>query len=134
MKNNYVSKKMDSPVGRIRLVVSDKGLTAILWENDNPRRVPLENVVEDENHPLLLKTEQQLNEYFAGKRQSFSLDLDFNGTDFQKKVWQALLTIPFGETRSYERSPARSEIRRQSAPSGQPMAKTRSRLLLPVTG
>ncbi len=101
MKNNYVSKKMDSPVGRIRLVVSDKGLTAILWENDNPRRVPLENVVEDENHPLLLKTEQQLNEYFAGKRQSFSLDLNFNGTDFQKKVWRALLTIPFGETRSY---------------------------------
>lgn len=92
---------MDSPVGRIRLVVSDKGLSAILWENDDPRRVPLENVAEDENHPVLLETEQQLTEYFAGKRKAFSLNLDFNGTDFQKKVWQALLTIPCGETRTY---------------------------------
>jgi methylated-DNA-[protein]-cysteine S-methyltransferase len=101
MKNNYVSKRMDSPVGRIQLVASNKGLSAILWENDNPRRVPLENVVEDENHPVLLEAEQQLKEYFTGKRRSFDLDLDFNGTGFQKKVWQALLTIPCGETRTY---------------------------------
>jgi methylated-DNA-[protein]-cysteine S-methyltransferase len=42
-----------------------------------------------------------LNEYFGGTRKSFSLDLDFAGTEFQKTVWRALLTIPFGETRSY---------------------------------
>jgi methylated-DNA-[protein]-cysteine S-methyltransferase len=40
-------------------------------------------------------------EYFAGQRVTFELELDFAGTDFQKKVWRALLTIPFGETRSY---------------------------------
>jgi methylated-DNA-[protein]-cysteine S-methyltransferase len=50
---------------------------------------------------VLLETEQQLNDYFAGTRKSFALKLDFNGTEFQKKVWAALLTIPFGETRSY---------------------------------
>ena len=50
---------------------------------------------------MLLETERQLNDYFAGKRKSFSLKLDFQGTEFQKKVWAALLTIPFGETRSY---------------------------------
>ena len=44
---------------------------------------------------------RQLKDYFAGKRQTFALDLDFDGTPFQKKVWNALLTIPFGETRSY---------------------------------
>ena len=43
-----------------------------------------------------------MSEYFAAKRQSFDLPLDFAGTDFQKKVWQALLQIPFGETRSYK--------------------------------
>jgi methylated-DNA-[protein]-cysteine S-methyltransferase len=50
----------------------------------------------------LLETEKQLSEYFAAKRQSFDLPLDFSGTDFQKQVWQALLQIPFGETRSYK--------------------------------
>ena len=49
----------------------------------------------------MLETEQQLNDYFAGKRKSFSVSLDFKGTEFQKKVWDALLTIPFGETRTY---------------------------------
>src|SRR6185437_17104518 len=43
----------------------------------------------------------QLGEYFAGKRRKFDVELDFAGTDFQKKVWRALLAIPFGETRSY---------------------------------
>jgi methylated-DNA-[protein]-cysteine S-methyltransferase len=56
---------------------------------------------EDRTHPVLLEAERQLNEYFDGRRNAFSLDLDFAGTDFQKKVWYALLTIPFGETRSY---------------------------------
>jgi methylated-DNA-[protein]-cysteine S-methyltransferase len=56
---------------------------------------------EDKNHPVLLETERQLNDYFDGKRKAFSLELDPQGTEFQKKVWAALLTIPFGETRSY---------------------------------
>jgi methylated-DNA-[protein]-cysteine S-methyltransferase len=61
----------------------------------------LEVVAEDESHPVLLEAEKQLNEYFSGKRKAFDLKLDFAGTEFQKKVWQALLEIPFGETRSY---------------------------------
>ncbi len=43
-----------------------------------------------------------MQEYFCGKRKSFQLPLEFIGTDFQKKVWEALLTIPFGETRTYK--------------------------------
>ena len=53
------------------------------------------------DNPILLRTAQQLREYFAGDRHHFELDLEFVGTEFQKKVWAALLTIPFGETRSY---------------------------------
>ncbi|RYD65796.1 MAG: methylated-DNA--[protein]-cysteine S-methyltransferase, partial [Sphingomonadales bacterium] len=53
------------------------------------------------DHPVLVETERQIAEYFAGKRSAFTVPLDFRGTDFQKSVWAALLTIPFGETRSY---------------------------------
>ena len=98
---NYVHKIMQSPVGNLKLVASDQGLAAILWENDNPRRVRLGKTIEDNSYPLLLETEHQLKEYFQGKRRSFSLELDLVGTTFQKHVWGALQGIPFGETRSY---------------------------------
>jgi len=98
---------MQSPVGRLTLVASDSGLAAILWENDNPRRVPVNLVAEDPDHPVLIETEKQLREYFAGQRQVFSVPLDFGGTEFQNQVWLALLSIPFGETRTY------TEIARQ---------------------
>ncbi|MES2961292.1 MAG: methylated-DNA--[protein]-cysteine S-methyltransferase [Pseudomonadota bacterium] len=94
-------KTTKTPVGNLKLIVSNQGLAAILWENDDPKRVRFAKLEENKTHPILLKCEKQLQEYFAGKRQSFAIDLDFTGTDFQKKVWQALLTIPFGETRSY---------------------------------
>ncbi|WP_180008536.1 methylated-DNA--[protein]-cysteine S-methyltransferase [Acinetobacter sp. YH16057] len=93
---------LDSPVGQLKLVAHENALVAVLWENENPNRVRLAALVEDLKHPILLKTAQQLNEYFAGKRQQFDLPLDFEGTAFQQQVWQALLTIPFGETRSYK--------------------------------
>jgi methylated-DNA-[protein]-cysteine S-methyltransferase len=48
-----------------------------------------------------MEAERQLGEYFEGKRRSFSVALDMRGTPFQKNVWEALLAIPFGETRSY---------------------------------
>ncbi len=92
---------IDSPVGRLTLVARNTKLAAILWENDLPTRVRLGDMVESTDQPVLHKTHHQLNEYFAGKRKQFDVELDFAGTDFQKKVWHALLTIPFGETRSY---------------------------------
>src|ERR1700761_9123347 len=94
-------KKIPSPVGKLKLVASDKGITAILWENDKPSRVRLGELVKNDNHPLLLEVERQLGEYFAGKRKSFSVPLDMKGTQFQKDVWEQLLGIPFGETTSY---------------------------------
>jgi methylated-DNA-[protein]-cysteine S-methyltransferase len=94
-------KTMRSPVGQLTLVATSRGLAAILWENERAGRVHVDIEREDRRHPVLLETERQLREYFAGRRTSFTLSLDVAGTDFQRKVWQALLTIPFGETRSY---------------------------------
>jgi methylated-DNA-[protein]-cysteine S-methyltransferase len=100
-QERLVYKWMSSPVGKLKLVASDHGLAAILWEIERPRRVRLGQEAEDNTHPLLVETERQLNEYFAGRRQKFDLELDFAGTSFQRMVWRALLGIPFGETRSY---------------------------------
>lgn len=97
----HVYKRVPSPVGRLTLVATDDGLAAILWENDRPHRVRLHLDVEDNGHPVLVETERQLAEYFAGRRKRFALTLDLSGTAFQRQVWNALLTIPFGETRSY---------------------------------
>jgi methylated-DNA-[protein]-cysteine S-methyltransferase len=98
---SLVFKIMQSPVGKLKLVASDKGLVAVLWQNERPNRVPIDVSTEEASHPILAETERQLEEYFAGERRIFSLPLDMRGTHFQKSVWEALLGIPFGETRSY---------------------------------
>jgi methylated-DNA-[protein]-cysteine S-methyltransferase len=97
----YVYRWADSPIGRLRLVASDAGLAAILWESTDPATISLTIGEESPTHPVLTATARQLGEYFAGTRKAFDVPLDFLGTDFQQKVWRALLTIPFGETRSY---------------------------------
>jgi len=94
-------KTFASPVGTLTLVASDAGLVAILWEDDAPDRVRLGALANTPDHPLLVQAERELGEYFAGRLTRFSVPLDMRGTDFQKSVWRALLTIPFGETRSY---------------------------------
>jgi len=89
-------RKLASPVGVLTLVASGQGLAAVLWEKDDPARVrlgPLAAVLEE--------PARQLDGCFAGARRAFDLPLDFQGTDFQRAVWAALLTIPYGETRSY---------------------------------
>jgi methylated-DNA-[protein]-cysteine S-methyltransferase len=101
MSMNNAYKVISSPVGELKLVASDKGLVAILWENGSPKRMKLGALVENSDHPVLLETERQLQEYFQGKRKLFSLKLHFTGTKFQNDVWEALRAIPFGETRTY---------------------------------
>jgi|SRR5438309_6373933 len=100
-QKRHVYKRMPSPVGSLTLVATDDGLAAILWEHDPPRRVRLNLDAEEGGHPVLVETERQLEEYFAGRRKRFALKLDWSGTTFQRQVWNALLAIPFGETRSY---------------------------------
>lgn len=103
----YVRKIMASPVGTLTLVASGDGLVAVLWENDDPNRLRLGSVIKDDDHAILIEAEAQLSDYFAGRRKVFTLPLAFQGTEFQRQIWEALLTIPFGQTRSY------SEIARQ---------------------
>ena len=80
-------------------------------EKDDPRRVRLGPLKPGSNNKFIVQAEGQLKAYFSGKLKKFTVPLDFKGTDFQESVWKALLTIPFGETRSY------GEIARTDSPA-----------------
>jgi methylated-DNA-[protein]-cysteine S-methyltransferase len=97
----YHYKVINSPVGFLKLVATDKGLAGVLWQKEDPKRVQLSPLSKNNDRPILLETERQLGEYFAGQRKRFALKLDPVGTKFQNDVWDALSRIPFGETRSY---------------------------------
>ena len=94
-------KEMKSPLGKLKLIASSDALVAVLWERERPDRVKLEAAKLDLRHLILCEAERQLTEYFAGRRTQFDLPLEPQGTEFQRKVWQALRATPFGQTRSY---------------------------------
>lgn len=94
-------KDMESPVGKLKLVANANALVAILWEREGPNRIKLATLTCNPQQPILVETERQLQQYFAGTRNEFHLPLEPVGTEFQKKVWRALREIPFGQTRSY---------------------------------
>jgi methylated-DNA-[protein]-cysteine S-methyltransferase len=91
----------DSPVGRLTLVASDRGLRALLWPVERPGRVVFEDDPRDAHHPIFTQTTDELAEYFEGKRRDFTIPLDPVGTEFQRAVWRGLCDIPLGETRTY---------------------------------
>ena len=94
--------RMPSPVGELRIVVSDLGVRAILWENDDDRIHDTEaEPIDADDDPVARRTVDQLGEYFAGERTEFDVPLDLVGTEFQVAAWRALGEIPFGETRTY---------------------------------
>lgn len=90
-----------SPVGPLQLIASDRGLVAVLWAKSHPARVPSEVSSGEVSSRYLADTEQQLREYFEGQRTNFTIPLHLRGTPFQRQVWAALVSIPFGETRTY---------------------------------
>ncbi len=108
--------EMDTPVGVLKLVAHDHALVAVMWDNEDHKRVRLASLVRQDDHPILLKTQQQLQEYFAGQRQQFDVPLDFEGTEFQKKVWQALLSIPFGKLVVISKLPNKLVVRMRCVP------------------
>lgn len=109
---------VDSPVGVLTLVASEAGLRALLWPDDDPKRVRLDDAAADRDHPVLVVAIDQLEEYFAGTRQDFDVSLDPIGTDFQQSAWQALRAIPYGTTVSYGEQAAQMGDRRKARAVG----------------
>jgi O-6-methylguanine DNA methyltransferase len=102
----------DSPIGRLFLAASEKGLVALEFDvrlpgqqsiRPNPRHLREEKKTFTFKGSPRLKQPylSELEEYFSGERREFSFPLDLRGTEFQLACWRALLAIPYGETRTY---------------------------------
>jgi methylated-DNA-[protein]-cysteine S-methyltransferase len=90
-----------SPYGRLRLLATERGIAGIYFEQHAHYQAGYDHE-EDPSNPFLSQCAKQLDEYFQGKRLNFDIPLDVQqGTAFQQKVWHALRSIPYGETRSY---------------------------------
>jgi methylated-DNA-[protein]-cysteine S-methyltransferase len=81
---------------RLAVVAGEQGIEQIRFEG-----IPAAGVTRDDEFPVLKEAAEQLRAYFGGELKVFELPLVPEGTDFQKSVWDALLAIPYGETRSY---------------------------------
>jgi methylated-DNA-[protein]-cysteine S-methyltransferase len=86
---------IESPVGTLLAGVREEALCLLEF----PKAAHAALV--KSTHPLLDRLSEQLREYFAGERRAFDLPLSYSGTDFQQRVWSALLEIPYGQTWSY---------------------------------
>lgn len=102
-KERFDTATIDSPVGPLHLIGSDRGLVALLWSDldvELPRvRIAPEQL--EESSAAFEEPRRQLAEYFDRTRTEFDLALDLRGTEFQRSVWQSLTEIPYGITSSY---------------------------------
>lgn len=95
-------------LGEMSAAATEQGVCFLEFTEDNRREDTLQLVsarlkmaVTDGNHPHLALLESQLQDYFTGKRMTFTVPLVLPGTPFQQKVWDALLSVPFGSTVTY---------------------------------
>ena len=84
----------NSELGWIKITASENGIRKLEFEESGMANKKIAN-------PYLKECLKELGEYFEGKRKNFTVKLDWEGTNFQKRVWTYLLTIPFGKTTSY---------------------------------
>jgi methylated-DNA-[protein]-cysteine S-methyltransferase len=91
---------MESKIGRLYLVASEKGLQGVFWRKRKDPMAP-SLVGELPQQLLLARAVRELEEYFNGRRRKFEVPLDARGTSFQLRVWKELARIPYGSTCSY---------------------------------
>ena len=103
MEMAYFTTIHNSPVGKLLLTANSNALTGVYFYGKDATFIAGKKAGHEErsDFPIFQEAEAQLQEYFAGTRQQFNLALAFKGTDFQKKVWNALFEVPFGQTASY---------------------------------
>ena len=92
---------IESPIGPLQLISDGVALTGLFMNEHKNGPRPGEDWVRDDTHALLIEAQRQIAAYFTGKRKTFDLPLAPRGTEFQRRVWDALNGIPYGTTLSY---------------------------------
>jgi len=119
---NYFYSITESPLGELMLVSDGSALTGLYFVGCDHLPATRGSWTLKVQHPVLKKAVTQLQEYFAGKRESFSLPLNLSGTAFQKRVWAEIARIPYGNTISYshlaQRAAAPQAIRAAGTTTG----------------
>ncbi|GIN19132.1 methylated-DNA--protein-cysteine methyltransferase, constitutive [Siminovitchia fordii] len=123
--------EMDSAIGKLFLTTTNYGITGIYFNTEDVPESVKNNMEEGRDHPILRETVNQLSDYFHNKRREFSVPLSIDGTDFQKAVWNKLLQIPFGETRTYADIAASIQNERAVRAVGQANRANRLPILIP---
>ena len=90
-----------TPIGELLLVAEADALTGVYFAGRDHAPATHAGWMSSAEHPVIRQAAKQLGEYFAGKRNSFSLPLRLTGTDFQERVWQQIALVPYGKTISY---------------------------------
>ncbi len=90
-----------SPINDLMLVADEAALIGIYFVGCDHVPAASKHWTLNDGHPVLKQTAQELTESFAGKRESFSIPIRFIGTDFQRKIWEQIAVIPYGETITY---------------------------------
>lgn len=96
-----IQYKLNSKIGFLYFVTSEKGLCGIFWK---PQKADFVQKLEKDSLPMryMVQAVQEISEYLDGQRKKFEVPLDVEGTDFQKRVWEELRKIPYGKTLSYK--------------------------------
>jgi O-6-methylguanine DNA methyltransferase len=100
MESLYYSR-MPSPVGPLLIGTSKTALVMLAFDRGLPQMIAGQPVAWEESEKQTNHVRRQVDEYFAGRRREFELELDLRGTEFRKRCWNELLRIPYGKTRSY---------------------------------
>jgi AraC family transcriptional regulator, regulatory protein of adaptative response / methylated-DNA-[protein]-cysteine methyltransferase len=138
MTGEFVRRKLSTPLGAMVAVAGDAGLVLCEFADRPMLPTQMERIAKicgalpiEGEHPILDRTQAELDEYFAGTREQFSIPLMIDGTPFQMRVWRALLSIPFGKTTSYDSIAMRLDRRGAARAVGRANGDNRIAIIVP---
>jgi len=138
MSHSFVRRELSTPLGLMVAVAGDAGLVLCEFSDRPMLPTQMERIAKlcgsmpvEGTHPYLDQTQRELDEYFAGTREEFTVPLVIDGTPFQMSVWQQLLKIPFGRTTSYDAIATRIDRRGGARAVGRANGDNRIAIIVP---
>jgi AraC family transcriptional regulator of adaptative response/methylated-DNA-[protein]-cysteine methyltransferase len=136
--HRVVTTTLNSPVGPLLAGATEEGICLLEFAERERQRAQLAvlrrqfgDALEPGHHEHTDQLAEELAEYFGGTRRQFTVPLVFPGTPFQRQVWQQLLAIPYGETRSYQDIAAALGVRTASRAVGRANGQNRVAIVIP---